>query len=47
MEKKERRSKKRRKVNSERRRFNDPDYNGPESRSGREGRSEKDRRVLE
>ncbi len=47
MEKKERRSKKRRKVGSKRRHFNDPNYNGPESRSVMDGRSGKDRRDLE
>ena len=34
MERKERRAKERRRVNTERRRFNDPNYNGPERRSG-------------
>ncbi len=47
MEKKERRSKKKRRINTKRRIFDDPDYNGPESRSVIDGRSGKDRRDLE
>lgn len=48
MEREERRSEKRqRRVNTDRRRFNDPDYNGPERRSGKDRRTGKDRRVLE
>jgi hypothetical protein len=47
MEKKERRSRRRRKLNLERRHFNDLNYNGPESRSTVYWRSGKDRRVLQ
>ncbi len=47
MERKERRSRRRRKLNLERRLFNDFNYNGPESRSMVYWRSGKDRRVLQ
>ena len=44
MEKKERRFGKERRSRVDRRKFNDPNYKGPESRSDRDRRSGKDKR---
>lgn len=44
MEKKERRSGQKRRTKEDRRKFNDPNYSGPEHRRGLDRRSEEDRR---
>lgn len=47
MQRKERRSKMKRRENADRRRTNNLDYNGHDRRSKMDRRAERDRRVLE
>ncbi len=47
MQRKERRTRNRRRANAERRRVNDMDFNGHDRRSEMDRRVESDRRVLE